>query len=255
MTKARADCPLHKEVTITTLALDRGIPRDANGVQTAKRLLSVANLMNKNANPDKDFFYLGGPMTGIPQFNFPEFHRVGTVLRERGYNIVSPAELDDPETEAAAMASPDGAPGSGSANGEAYEDFLGRDLIICSLPTCVGMICLPGWHNSRGARGESWVIAYLNKQLFEYEEVGGAPSLLTVERDERLTELGVPDFAAGAVPRDKPGVLTVGTTRVDQDRDVQEVVQKIEEVADDPWTRHKRRRDECLDLDTLGPVR
>jgi hypothetical protein len=252
-----------KEDTIITLALDRGIPRDARGARTAKRLLSVANLMNKNANPDESFFYLGGPMTGIPQFNFPEFHRIGAALRERGYNIVSPAELDDPETEAAAMASPDGAPGSGSANGEAYEDFLGRDLIICSIPTCVGMICLPGWHNSRGARGESWVCAYLKKPIYEYSENNeqGAPWLIAVERDERLAELGVPDFAAGAVPRDKPGVLTVGTTTTEPGRpprpleaaDIEEAVKKIEEVEDPPHERYYRRR-EALSLDTLGPI-
>lgn len=176
------------------------------------RLASLVEIMQRSGNPDEDFFYLGGPMTGIPQFNFPRFHEVANSLRAEDYNIISPAELDDPETEAAAMASVDGAPGSGSANGEAYEDFLGRDLIICSLPTCVGMICMEGWHNSRGARGESWVIAYLKKQLLEYDD----KTLTVIDRDERLAELGVPDFAAGAVPKDKPGLLTVAATNGDK---------------------------------------
>lgn len=187
--------------------------KSGRGPETAERLNKLVEIISRSGNPDHEFWYLGGPMTGIPAFNFPRFHEVAARLREQGYNIISPAEIDDPETEAAAMASPDGAPGSGAANGEAYEDFLGRDLIIVSLPTCVGMICLEGWHNSRGARGESWVIAYLKKQLLEYSEQGyPVPhgfSLLEVDRDERLAELGVPDYARGAVPTDQPGVLTV----------------------------------------------
>lgn len=183
--------------------------RGGPGHETIDRLAALTRVISHSGDPDSEFYYLGGPMTGIPQFNFPEFQRVAARLRAGGMNIVSPAELDDPETEAAALASLDGAPGSGAANGEAYEDFLGRDLIIVSLPTCVGMICMPGWHNSRGARGESWVISYLKKRLMEYREYeGGEVDLVAIYRDQRLEELGVPDFARGAVPQDKPGLLT-----------------------------------------------
>ena len=177
---------------------------------TSRRFSALTDVMLRSGNPDESFFYLGGPMTGIPQFNFPRFFEVGDRLRGQGYNIISPAELDDPDTEAAALASPDGAPGSGAANGESYEDFLGRDLIIVSLPTCIGMICLENWHSSRGARGESWVIAYLKKQLLEYDDSSGEIVLTQIERDARLSELGVPNYARGAVPSDKPGMLTAG---------------------------------------------
>lgn len=184
---------------------------EITAVETRKRLDSLADVMSRSCDPDADFWYLGGPMTGIPQFNFPRFFEVGDKLRIRGRNICSPAELDDPDTEAAALASPDGAPGSGAANGESYEDFLGRDLIIVSMPTCIGMICMPGWHNSRGARGESWVISYLKKQLLEYDDSSGEVVLTPIDRDARLIELGVPDYARGAVPKDRPGLLTAAS--------------------------------------------
>jgi len=58
----------------------------------------------------EDYYYLAGPMTGLPQFNFPEFDRVAASLRSDGLNIISPAELDDSETRDAALSSPDGSP-------------------------------------------------------------------------------------------------------------------------------------------------
>lgn len=114
-------------------------------------------------------------MTEIPKFNFPRFHEVARKLRERGLNIISPAELDDPETEKAALASLDGSPGSGSANGEKWEDFLARDLIVTSLPTCQGGIFLEGWHRSEGAYGEAHNCQFLQKPVYEYHEnrIGG----------------------------------------------------------------------------------
>lgn len=179
------------------------------GDLTKGQLARLVEVIARSGNPDEDFFYLGGPMTGIPQFNFPRFHEVGYKLRSAGYNIVSPAELDDPETEAAAMSSPDGAPGSGSSGDEIYEDFLARDLIVCSLPTCIGGIFLEGWHTSRGARAESWALTFLKKQTLEYDDSFKDSIVLTeFDRDTRLAELGVPAYAAGAVPRDKPGLLT-----------------------------------------------
>jgi hypothetical protein len=173
---------------------------------TLERLGSVVEIISRSGDPDKPFYYLGGPMTGIPQFNFPRFHEVGDILRDNGYNIISPAEIDDPETAAAALASPDGAPGSGSANGESYEDFLGRDLIVVSLPTCVGMICLEGWQNSRGATAESWVVSYLKRELLEYAD---GPTLTVIDRDERLRELGVDPRVSGTLPTIAPGIATV----------------------------------------------
>jgi hypothetical protein len=76
----------------------------------------------------KQTLYLGGPMTNYPQFNFPAFDRAAQTLRDHGYTIVSPAELDDPETREAALASADGAPGSGSHSVQTWADFLARDV-------------------------------------------------------------------------------------------------------------------------------
>ncbi|MGZ6587122.1 MAG: DUF4406 domain-containing protein [Solirubrobacteraceae bacterium] len=101
--------------------------------------------------------YVAGPMTGIPQFNFPAFDVAAYALRAVGYDVVSPAEIDDPETRAAALASPDGAPGSGTANGETWGDFLARDVKLIADDGIELIVVLDGWECSRGSRLETFV--------------------------------------------------------------------------------------------------
>lgn len=38
--------------------------------------------------------YLSGPMTGLPDFNYPEFNRVAQLLRGQGHFVYNPAEFD-----------------------------------------------------------------------------------------------------------------------------------------------------------------
>ncbi|MDE2106445.1 MAG: DUF4406 domain-containing protein [Patescibacteria group bacterium] len=115
-------------------------------------------------------FYLCGPMSGIPQFNIPMFDRIAARCRAFYEDeIVSPAELDDPETRKAALASPDGAPGSGSANGQTWGDFLARDVKLVA-DTIDGIIVLPGWERSRGARLEVFVGLLCKKEFFEWND-------------------------------------------------------------------------------------
>jgi hypothetical protein len=138
---------------------------EAIGTGVARGLFYLGLNLGRDAetsNPDLPFWYLGGPMTGIPQFNVPAFEAAAKQLREQGYNIVSPAELDDEQAHSEAMASPDGAPGSTSRS---WASFLSRDVIICSLPTCLGGIFLPGYEQSKGATLERTVLAALGKQI------------------------------------------------------------------------------------------
>lgn len=101
--------------------------------------------------------YLAGPMTGIPQFNYPAFDVAVRDLRGQGHEVTSPAELDDPATRKMALASADGSPGSGSANDETWGDFLARDVKLLADSPLDAVVVLPGWDRSRGARLETFV--------------------------------------------------------------------------------------------------
>ena len=77
--------------------------------------------------------YLSGPMTGLPDLNFPAFHAHAATLRARGHDVVNPAEL-----------APD--------KGLTWEDCMRADL--AGLATCDAIALMPGWHTSRGAHLE-----------------------------------------------------------------------------------------------------
>lgn len=78
--------------------------------------------------------YLAGPMTGLPDFNFPAFHAAAARLRADGHHVENPAE--------------NSAPPCGS-----WEGYM--RLAIAQLITCDTIALLPGWENSRGASIEN----------------------------------------------------------------------------------------------------
>lgn len=80
--------------------------------------------------------YLCGPMTGIPEYNYPAFHQAAERLTARGYEVLNPARFDpDPRLK--------------------WSDYLRRGLT--DLLTVDALALLPGWHDSVGARLEIYV--------------------------------------------------------------------------------------------------
>jgi hypothetical protein len=106
-------------------------------------------------------------MTNYPGFNFRAFDAAAKDLRGRGFTVVSPAELDDPEVRKAALASPDGAPGSGSPNNETWGDFLARDVkLVADEVDAIAVIA--GWQNSKGCRLETFIAFLCGKPVYHY---------------------------------------------------------------------------------------
>lgn len=107
-------------------------------------------------------WYLCGPMSGIPQFNYPLFDGAAKELRELNYNIVSPSELSHAHVREAVLLSPDGQPLPAEFGN--YASFLTCG-INTMLTTCFGLILLPGWEKSCGARIEVYAGLLLGKSF------------------------------------------------------------------------------------------
>lgn len=99
--------------------------------------------------------YLAGPMTGYSKFNFPLFDAAAKWLRERHVDVVSPAELDEGPVREAAYKSEKGSLAD-IPNSHTYGDLLARDVKLIA-DTCKGIILLPHWEKSKGARLEAYV--------------------------------------------------------------------------------------------------
>jgi hypothetical protein len=150
-------------------------------MDTREWVNGVVDAAEACGDPHAPFFYVGGPMSNVPQFNFPRFEEVAGKLREQGYNIVSPVELVHPEKARIAMQSTTGKYRKRYGPWDAY---LCRDLVICAMPNCQGIILLDGWESSRGARAESFICDTLGKDCFVYEDDG--PTLIKIDRTEAL---------------------------------------------------------------------
>lgn len=121
-------------------------------------------------------YYLAGPMSGIPQYNFPKFERIAKELRQAGYEIISPAELDSDAIRTEALASDDGKidgqlPVDNKTlkiGGETWGQILGRDVRVIA-DEADGVVVMDGWENSKGARLEVFVANLGKRQLMVYD--------------------------------------------------------------------------------------
>jgi len=94
--------------------------------------------------------YVAGPMTGYPKCNYPEFNRVATLLRQTGYEVINPVDVEV---------------AGGAAH---YVDHLREDLR--ALLDCHGVATLDRWWESAGARNEVQVAGLLKMPVRSYSE-------------------------------------------------------------------------------------
>lgn len=94
--------------------------------------------------------YLAGPMTGLPEHNYPAFFAAAAVLRNEGLEVINPADY-------------------GVVDGWDWADYMRRGLSLLS--GCSEIVMLPGWSQSKGARLELFFADQLGMKTHLY---GGA---------------------------------------------------------------------------------
>ncbi len=79
--------------------------------------------------------YLSGPMTGLPDYNYPAFNEAAAQLREFGFRVLNPAELFGGDTT------------------RSRSEYLKADLLVL-IQDAELVVTLPEWEQSQGARLE-----------------------------------------------------------------------------------------------------
>lgn len=81
--------------------------------------------------------YVAGPMSGLPDYNYPAFVKAGAALLRAGYDVLNPVDSEDDP------ARPEPTP---------WEWYMRKalDMVL----RADGVAVLPGWECSRGARLE-----------------------------------------------------------------------------------------------------
>ena len=88
--------------------------------------------------------YLAGPMSGMPDNNYPAFNALAERLRASNFEVENPAENPERTT------------------------WLGyMRLAVAQLATCDTVVMLPGWEQSRGAKVEYQLAAGMGLRVVD----------------------------------------------------------------------------------------
>ena len=167
----------------------KGAPQQTPEIDTGT--LSYNPTSRESTTPT---FYITGPMRGIPLYNFPEFDRAAAYAKSLGLNVINPAQLDremgiDPVNDL------NGAVKIISENLNFLSDVVRRDcsaILNLRKERGDGIILLPDWQNSMGARAEVALALWLElefKLFFPGKEQWEAPRLTDVLNSDIIIKL------------------------------------------------------------------
>lgn len=100
--------------------------------------------------------YISGPMTGLPELNYPAFHSAARLLRANGFEVENPAENPEPVC--------------GSWTGY-------MRLALVQISRCDSLLLLPGWLDSRGARLELHIAQQLGLPVAHHADATSVAGL------------------------------------------------------------------------------
>jgi hypothetical protein len=98
-------------------------------------------------------YYIAGPMTGLPEYNYPAFKEAATRLRRRGMDVCSPHEIWDEDDE--------------HRNERPWHEYIREGITL--LLSCTDIVMLPDWPRSQGAILEWEIARGLGMAVYRYK--------------------------------------------------------------------------------------
>jgi hypothetical protein len=99
--------------------------------------------------------YIAGPMTGLPEFNYPAFFDAEERLREQGFLIKNPATGQKH-------------PNSIVEDDEVWRYYMRQGIRMLLESDEIAL--LPGWMDSRGAKLEYFIAQNLGMHTWDYRD-------------------------------------------------------------------------------------
>jgi hypothetical protein len=105
-------------------------------------------------------------MSGVKEFNYPAFESAASVLRDWGYKVTSPVEIDHMKGVEGILDAD-----AGKISEFGWSDCLARDIERIVDGDIDGVVVLDGWEKSKGASLEVHVAQQLGKVVLRYPEL------------------------------------------------------------------------------------
>ncbi|KDR25445.1 DUF4406 domain-containing protein [Caballeronia zhejiangensis] len=120
--------------------------------------------------------YIAGPMSNLPELNFPAFYAEAARLRALGFEIVNPAEVD-------------------VGPNPTWLSCMRADIKV--LVDCDGIALLPGWEKSPGATLEHTIARGLGLRVMQALHIVGLAGEIPVIAQEAIVEI-IEEIESGA---------------------------------------------------------
>lgn len=120
--------------------------------------------------------YVAGPMSGLPESNYPAFHAAAERLRALGHTVLNPAENPVPPC------------------GGTWQGYM--RMALAQLVQCDGIVLLHGWSESKGALIERWLAQVLHMEVMHFSDSAALALVPLVPGFELGGRMGPPKLSA-----------------------------------------------------------
>lgn len=158
-----------------------------------KKLAKVIKSLKKAKVPKKRVIYLSGPMTGLPEWNFPEFNRVAAKLRALGHTVLNPAET------------------LGGDTSKPRKFYMRYDIGL--LLKCDTIVLLKNWRKSKGALVEVEVAKELELEFLDEDLNPYSTETICQEADRIVSSDRGNDYGSPIHDFTRTGILWQGVLR------------------------------------------